>query len=101
MTTFSITGKRRASTGTGAVDRTVTWTDGALSGDADEVEVVQRLAKAYDGRPLKALTGGESTTDHLQNPPVACMLIKSIFLPRTTTQIGSLPKIKLPPGAIA
>src|SRR5262249_23121691 len=99
MTTFSIIGKRHSRDGD--VDATITWTDGELSGDAGVVEVVMRLAAAYEGRELKPIVGKASTHDHLQNPYVACMLMKSVFISRTTRQEGSLPTIKLPPGAIA
>ena len=99
MTMFSITGLRHGKDGD--IERTVTWTDGELSGDAGVIEVVQRLAIRYEGHWLKPIVGRASNSEHLKNPYVACMLIKSVFLPRTTTQIGSLPKIKLPPGAIA
>jgi len=50
---------------------------------------------------LRAIVGPITIHDHLSNPYTACMLIKSVFKLRTTTQIGSLPPIDIPPGAIA
>lgn len=99
MTTFSITGLRGGKEGDTRV--TVTWTDGELSGDEDAIAMIRELAWMNEGRSLRAIVGPITIHDHLSNPYTACMLIKSVFKLRTTTQIGSLPPIDIPPGAIA
>jgi hypothetical protein len=99
MTTFSITGLRGGKEEDTRV--TVTWTDGELSGDEDAIAMIRELAWMYEGQSLRAIVGPTTTHDHLSNPYTACMLIKRVFRTRTTTQIGSLPIITLPPGAIA
>jgi hypothetical protein len=95
MTTLSITGQR------GDHFVTVTWTDGELSGDADAIAMLQLLAEEFEGRPLRAIVGPVTVTNHLSNPYTACALMKSVFKYGTVTQDGSLPEIIIPPGAIA
>jgi len=94
MTTFSITGQR------GERTVTVTWTDGELSGDTDTIEMLKLIAEAYEGRPLRALVGPVTVYNHLSNPYTACTMIRSMFKRGTVRQDGSLPEIKIPPGAI-
>ncbi len=98
-TTFSISGLR--ATKDGYTHATITWTDGALSGDENAVAAVERLAEEYADRPLRPVVGPISDGDHLANPYTACLLMRSVFKPGSVTQVGSLPKIDLPPGAIA
>lgn len=92
-TTFSISGMRNGA------HITVTWTDGALSGDADTAAWIETLATALDGTMQGQLGGPYTTTDHLSSPYTARALMRSVF-PGTTTFTGALPTIHLPDGAI-
>ena len=92
---FAITGER------GGKFVTVTWTDGALSGDAEAVAALKRLAHALDGTLQGQLGGPYTLTDHLGSPYTACALMKRLFVRGTTDQEGKLPPLNIPPGAIA
>ena len=93
-TTFSITGLR------GGKRLTVTWTDGALTGDADAIQMLKRLATGLDGA-LQGQPGGPYTThDHLASPYTAAALMKTLFARGTTSMTGHLPPLDIPDGAI-
>lgn len=93
-TTFSITGLR------GSKRVTVTWTDGALTGDTEAITRLKQMASALDGT-LQGQPGGPYTmTDHLSSPYTACAMMKLLFERGTTTQHGKLPLLDIPDGAI-
>lgn len=97
MSTFSLSGNRR-----GREDRvTVTWTDGVLSGDANAVAMIERLAKALEGT-IQGMWGGPYTTkDHLASPYSALPLMRQVFIAGTVKQTGKLPLLPpVPEGAI-
>ncbi len=94
MSSFSIIGLR------GGKRVTVTWTDGALTGDAEAVTALKWLAQRLDGT-LQGQPGGPYTMrDHLSSPYTACALMKLLFEQGTTTLRGRLPLLEIPDGAI-
>jgi len=98
---FSLTGQRRGAP-PDAKPVTVTWTDGALSGDDDAVKWLELLAQEFEGRTIRPFVGPMTTTDHLSSPYSAYMLMRSIFqrVPQPTLT-GALPEIDIPPGAVS
>lgn len=94
MTTFSVTGLRAGKR------RTITWTDGALTGDADAIQMLRTLAAALEGTVQGQPGGPYTTTDHLTSPYTARALMKTLFERGTISQTGSLPPLGIPKGAI-
>jgi hypothetical protein len=93
MTRLTFTGKRNGK------QISITWEDGALSGEEPTVGWIQRYAAAMDGKPIGPVGGPYSTTDHLADPYAASELIRSIF-PGSVQVEGELPARLAPPGAI-
>ena len=77
----------------------ITWEDGALSGDPEAVAWIQEIAARLEGQIIGPIGGPYSTTDHLADPYAASELIRSIF-PGSVEQEGDLPLRVAPPGAI-
>jgi len=94
MTTFAITGLR------GGKRVTVSWTDGTLTGDAETIAWLKRLAAMFEGK-MQGQPGGPYTyTDHLASPYTARVMMLSVFERGTTSQSGHLPLLDIPDGAI-
>lgn len=94
MATFTITGQRDGRR------ISITWTDGALSGDAETVEWIEHLAAQLDGKSQRYGAAPATLHHHLHSPYSACGLIRSVFSGRVE-QDQPLPPLDLPPGAIA
>jgi len=77
----------------------ITWEDGALSGDPDTVAWIKYYAAAMEGSIVGPIGGPYSTTDHLGDPYAASELIRSVF-PGDVRMVGELPLRIAPPGAI-
>jgi hypothetical protein len=77
----------------------ITWEDGALSGDPDTVAWITYYAAAMEGSIVGPVGGPYSTTDHLGDPYAASELIRSIY-PGDVRQEGELPLREVPAGAI-
>jgi len=93
MTKFTFSGKRNGK------PITITWEDGALSGDPDTVAWIKYYAAAMEGSIVGPVGGPYSTTDHLGDPYAASELIRSIF-PGSVQVEGDLPLRECPAGAI-
>jgi|SRR5690348_9702140 len=99
--TFALTGARRGAAQDAKLV-TVTWTDGNLSGDDDAVKWLELLAQECEGRTIRPFVGPMTTTNHLNSPYSAYMLMRSIFQRTPQPKLtGALPEIDMPPGAIS
>jgi hypothetical protein len=89
---FTATGKFRGQ------PATVTWADGELSGDAEAVDALQRLAQEREGQVVALGDLHETETEHLSDPLSAYVLIREL-LGRDAEITGSLPRPRpLPSG---
>jgi hypothetical protein len=95
MTRLTFTGKRNGH----AI--TITWEDGALSGDPETVAWIRYVAKLAEaaGTIVGPIGGPYSTSNHLADPYAARALILEVF-PGKVRQEGLLPPRIAPPGAI-
>lgn len=95
MAEFTISGQRNGHS------VSVTWRDGAVSGNDDAtVQWIRDLAHQLDGT-IQGLPGLPSTIhDHLSSPYTACAIIRSVFA-GSVTQDKPLPPLDIPPNAIA
>jgi hypothetical protein len=79
----------------------VTWEDGALSGDPDVVEWIEYIARIAEASAtiVGGIGGPYSSHDYLASPYSARELILSVF-PGEVRQEGDLPPRIAPPRAI-
>ena len=91
MTTFSITGKRHSRDGD--IECTVTWTDGIVTGNPEDVKSVLRLAFEYEGKTIRPFVGPPTQFVQLSSCYSARILMQAIFMTGTTRQQGTLPII--------
>lgn len=91
MTTFSITGKRHSRDGD--IECTVTWTDGIVTGNPEDVKSVLRLAFEYEGKTIRPFVGPPTQFVHLSSCYSARILMQAIFMTGTARQQGTLPII--------
>jgi hypothetical protein len=93
MTKLTFTGTRNGK------QISITWEDGALSGDEQVTGWIKHYAAAMDGQIVGPVGGPYSTTDHLADPYAASELIRSIF-PGSVQVEGDLPYRIAPDGAV-
>jgi hypothetical protein len=93
MTRLTFTGLRNGR------EISITWEDGALSGDPELVGWIQHIAALAEGRVVGSVGGPYSSHDHLADPYAARALILSAF-PGEVHQDGDPPPRVAPSGAI-
>jgi hypothetical protein len=77
---------------------TVTWKGGEVSGDAELVEALRKLAEEREGQIVAMGDLHRSETQHLSDPIAAYVLVREL-LGREATVTGNMPRRKpLPPG---